>query len=66
MKNEKKSRRIKDNKLKDITSNKPTDWMDNLPIDIKESYLKNGYGVFVKQKDGTISAEYIPPFPCNV
>ncbi len=39
--------------------------IDNLPKDLKESYLKNGYGIFVKQKDGSVRAEYIPPSPCN-
>lgn len=41
------------------------DLIDNLPKELKESYLKNGYGLFVKQKDGSVKAEYIPPYPCN-
>ena len=39
--------------------------IENLPKDLKESYLKNGFGLFVKQKDGSVRAEYIPPSPCN-
>lgn len=41
------------------------DLIDNLPKDLKKSYLKNGYGIFVKKKDGSVRAEYIPPSPCN-
>jgi len=65
MKNEKEVKRIKPNNLKNGAKNTDNDFMDYLPKDIKESYLKNGYGKLIEQKDGTILAEYIPPFPCN-
>lgn len=65
MKSEKKNKRNKPNNLKTRVKNTTNDFMDYLPKEIKESYLKNGYGKLIKQKDGTILAEYIPPFPCN-